>query len=227
MRLAVIPARGGSKRIPDKNIKMFGGKPIIAWSIEAAKACGIFDYIFVSTDSEKIARVAIEFGAEVPFLRPVELSNDHITITPVIAHAIEWQINQGIQASEVCCISATAPFIQPTDICNGLNTLNNTTSDYVLAVTSYSFPIQRAVRISHNRLEMFEPECYLTRSQDLEPAYHDAAQFYWGSSESWLTGRPIFGPYSTPVILPRYRVQDIDTLEDWEHAELMFRALRC
>jgi len=226
MRLAVIPARGGSKRIPDKNIKIFGGKPIIAWSIEEAQATNLFDRIVVSTDSEKIARIAVEFGAEVPFLRPTDLSNDHIPITPVVAHAIEWFIKHGIQLTEVCCISATAPFIQADDIAAGLSTLNKTPCDFALSVTTYSFPIQRAIRITQNSIEMFNSEYFLTRSQDLEPAYHDAAQFYWGSMAAWLTGKPLFADYSAPIVLPRYRVQDIDTLEDWKHAELMFESIR-
>jgi len=226
MRIAVIPARGGSKRIPDKNIKIFGGKPMIGWSIEAANACGLFDHIVVSTDSEEIARISVEFGAEVPFLRPVDLANDYVPITPVISHAIEWQIAQGIKPTEVCCISATAPFIQSEDICKGFDILKNSSCDYALSVTSYSFPIQRAVRILRDRIEMFNSEYFLVRSQDLELAYHDAAQFYWGRAAAWLAGQPLFSAESTPVILPRYRVQDIDTLEDWKYAELMFKAIK-
>ena len=226
MRVAVIPARGGSKRIPDKNIKMFNGKPIIGWSIEAAKTTNLFDRIVVSTDSEKIARIAVEFGAEVPFLRPAELSNDYVPITPVVVHAIEWLIEHGIKPAEVCCISATAPFIRADDIAYGLSALSKTSCDFVLSVTAYGFPIQRAVRITQNRIKMFNSEYFLTRSQDLEPAYHDAAQFYWGGMAAWLAGRPLFSDHSAPIILPRYRVQDIDTLEDWKQAELMFRAIR-
>ncbi|MEQ1657142.1 MAG: pseudaminic acid cytidylyltransferase [Hylemonella sp.] len=227
MRLAVIPARGGSKRIPRKNIKPFAGKPMIGWSIEAAKASGLFDRILVTTDDEEIARVAADFGAEAPFRRPAELADDHTPTIPVIAHAIQWQIEHGEVPGQVCCIYATAPFIRASDIRRGLDLLQGAGCDYAFSVTSYAFPIQRALRIvAGGRVEMFNPEHFLTRSQDLEPAYHDAAQFYWGSASAWLAKRPLFGENAAPVVLPRHRVQDIDTPEDWERAELMFGALQ-
>lgn len=227
MRLAVIPARGGSKRIPGKNIKPFAGKPMIGWSIEAARVSGLFDRILVTTDSEEIARIAVDFGAEAPFRRPAELADDYAPTIPVIAHAVEWQIAQGGTPTQVCCIYATAPFIQAADIRRGLALLENASCDYAFSVTTYAFPIQRALRITPDeRVEMFNPEHLLTRSQDLEPAYHDAAQFYWGKTAAWLARRPLFGEDSVPVVLPRYRVQDIDTPEDWERAELMFGALK-
>lgn len=226
MKIAVIPARGGSKRIPKKNIKPFCGKPMIAWSIEAALASGCFDRVIVSTDDQKIADVALHYGAEVPFLRPRSLSDDHTGTTPVIRHATEWVSKNGTPATHVCCIYATAPFIRPTDIQDGLTALKTAACDYAFSVTSYAFPIQRAVKITaENRVEMFEPAHFQTRSQDLEEAYHDAAQFYWGTADAWLAERPIFGAKSTPVILPRHRVQDIDTPEDWITAEFMFKAM--
>lgn len=222
MRLAVIPARGGSKRIPRKNIRPFCGKPIIAWSIEAARQSGCFDCVIVSTDDAEIADVARAYGAEVPFMRPVELADDHISTTPVIAHAIWWLRQHGKTPTEVCCIYATAPFIQGADLLCGLNVLRQTGADYAFSVTSYAFPIQRAIRITAaNRIEMFHPEYFQSRSQDMEEAWHDAGQFYWGNAEAWLTGKPIFSVHAAPVILPRYRVQDIDTPEDWRRAELM------
>jgi pseudaminic acid cytidylyltransferase len=226
MKLAVIPARGGSKRIPRKNIKQFAGQPIIAWSISAAKKSGCFDRIIVSTDDEEIADVARACGAEVPFIRPSELSNDQATTIPVISHAINWQNSNGEKVSEACCIYATAPFVSSEDLKRGLDVLIDSSADYAFSVTSYAFPIQRAVRITPNqRVEMFNSEHYEARSQDLEEAWHDAGQFYWGKSAAWLNCLPLFGQHSTPVILPRYRVQDIDTLEDWERAELMYRAM--
>jgi N-acylneuraminate cytidylyltransferase len=226
MRLAVIPARGGSKRIPRKNIKPFGGRPIIAWSIQAAIKSGCFSRIIVSTDDAEIAEVAIAHGAEVPFIRPLELSNDYAGTIPVVAHAIEWQNNHGQAPSEVCCIYATAPFILADDIQRGLHILQEARADYAFSVTTYAFPIQRAVRItSRHRVEMFEPKKFHTRSQDLEEAWHDAGQFYWGKADAWLAQKPLFGPDSAPVILPRFRVQDIDTIEDWEYSELMFKSL--
>ena len=226
MRIAVIPARGGSKRIPRKNIKPFGGKPMIAWSIEAALQSGCFDQVIVSTDDAEIADVAIAYGAAVPFMRPDVLSNDYTGTIPVISHAIEQIKNQGIPPEQVCCIYATAPFICATDIRKGLDVLETKGCEYAFSATSYAFPIQRAIRLTaEGRVEMFYPEHFNTRSQDLEEAYHDAGQYYWGESSAWMAEKPIFTSDSIPVILPRHRVQDIDTLEDWERAEWMFKAM--
>lgn len=226
MKLAVIPARGGSKRIPRKNIKLFCGKPMIAWSIETAQQSGCFDQIVVSTDDAEIAEVARQCGANVPFMRPADLSDDHTGTTAVMAHAIDWFTEQGQTPAQVCCLYATAPFVSADDLRRGLAVLIETGSDYVFSVTSYTFPIQRALRLnSTGRAEMFNPEYFNTRSQDLEEAYHDAGQFYWGCTDAWAQGRMIFSPAATPVLLPRHRVQDIDTLEDWMRAEWMFKAL--
>jgi len=225
MKLAIIPARGGSKRIPRKNIKLFCGKPMIVWSIKAALSSGCFDKVIISTDDDEIADIATEHGAEVPFIRPKELADDHTGTIPVIAHAVEWQNNQGNKCSEVCCIYATAPFIQATDLQRGLQILQSSGADYAFSITSYPFPIQRAIRITpKQRVEMFQPEYFNTRSQDLEEAWHDAGQFYWGKAQAWLRRAPIFDLISAPVQLPRHRVQDIDTLEDWKRAEWMFKA---
>lgn len=227
MRLAVIPARGGSKRIPRKNIKAFGGLPMIAWSIRAAVDGQCFDRIIVSTDDEEIAAVAKAYGAEVPFVRPAKLSDDHTGTTAVIAHAIDWQNQHGETAHEVCCIYATAPFVQATDLLHGLQVLQSTGADYAFSVTSYAFPIQRAIRITADqRVEMFQPEHFDTRSQDLPGAWHDAGQFYWGQAQAWLAAKPLFSQSSAPVPLPRHRVQDIDTPEDWERAEWLFKAMQ-
>lgn len=227
MKLAVIPARGGSKRIPRKNIKPFCGKPMIAWSIEAARSSGCFDRIVVSTDDLEIADVARNHGADVPFMRPEELSDDYTGTIPVIAHAIQWHQQHDVSPEEVCCIYATAPFVTAVDLQHGLQRLNDSGADYAFSVTSYAFPIQRAVRIGANgRVEMFYPEHFNTRSQDLEEAFHDAGQFYWGRASAWLAGKPIFSSAAAPVMLPRHRVQDIDTAEDWIRAESMFQALQ-
>lgn len=226
MRLAIIPARGGSKRIPRKNIKLFAGKPMIAWPIEAALKSGCFDRVIVSTDDAEIAQVARAHGAEAPFVRPPELSDDHTGTIPVIAHAIQWQNANGEQASQICCIYATAPFVQVGDLQRGLQMLDDTGVDYAFSVTSYAFPIQRAIRIRPDgHVEMFLPEHFNNRSQDLEEAWHDAGQFYWGRAEAWLAHKPLFSADALPVVLPRHRVQDIDTPEDWERAEWMFKAL--
>lgn len=227
MRLAVIPARGGSKRIPRKNIKLFCGRPMIAWSIEAALQSGCFDQVVVSTDDTEIAEVARQCGAQVPFMRPAELSDDHTGTSAVIAHAINWFAAQGQTSAQVCCLYATAPFVSTDDLRRGLAVLTETGSDYAFSVTSYAFPIQRAIRLTFaGRVEMFNAEHFNTRSQDLEEAYHDAGQFYWGRAEAWLQGQMIFSPAAAPVMLPRNRVQDIDTPEDWTRAEWMFKALQ-
>ncbi len=223
MKIAVIPARGGSKRIPHKNIKPFCGKPMIAWSIEAALASGCFERVVVSTDSPEIAEVAKAHGAELPFMRPAALSDDFTGTIPVIRHAAE-ALGLPDEAA-LCCLYATAPFVQATDLQRGLKVLESADLDYAFSVTSYAFPIQRALRITpDNRTEMFTSEAFNTRSQDLEEAFHDAGQFYWGRVAAWRAEKPIFDANSAPVLLPRARVQDIDTPEDWQRAELMFKA---
>jgi len=223
LRLAIIPARGGSKRIPRKNIKEFCGKPIIGWSIEAAIKCECFDTILVSTDDEEIAEISLSYGAQCPFIRPSELSDDYTTTMDVVRHAIEWVCRREDKASEVCCLYPTAPFVSVKSLQQGLDILMETDSDFVIPVTTYAFPIQRAVLISSsNQVEMFNPDQFNTRSQDLVEAYHDAGQFYWGKAAAWIEKETIFSGVSTPLILPRYEVQDIDTLEDWVYAEKMF-----
>lgn len=227
MKLAVIPARGGSKRIPRKNIKSFCGKPMLAWSIDAAKQSGCFDRIVVSTDDEEIAEVARHCGAETPFMRPEELANDHAGTIPVVHHALDWCIASGHAPEAVCCLYATAPFVTPADLQRGLQVLQKEHCDYAFSVTSYAFPIQRAIRIRDDgRVEMFQPEQFHTRSQDLIEAFHDAGQFYWGSPAAWMEERSIFSAAAVPVVLPRHRVQDIDTPEDWTRAEWLFKAMR-
>ena len=226
MKIAIIPARGGSKRIPRKNIKHFCGKPMIAWPIEAAKISGLFDHIIVSTDDAEIAEVAKQWGAEVPFMRPAELSDDYVGTGAVVKHAAEWAINNLGEVAFVCTIYATAPFIKPADLDRGLALLCESDAQIVFTVTSFPFPIQRAVKIDGNgRVAMFQPEHYSSRSQDLEPAYHDAGQFYWARISTVLNQVSAFSSDAIPLILPRHQVQDIDTIEDWQRAELMFEAL--
>lgn len=222
----MIPARGGSKRIPRKNVKPFCGQPMIAWSIAAARDSGCFDRIIVSTDDDEIAEIAEAHGAEVPFRRPADLSNDHAPTVPVVAHAVRWQ-QATASVDYACCIYATAPMLRAADIRAGYLALQKTGGNYAFSVTSYAFPIQRALMLDgQDRVAMFQPEFADTRSQDLIEAYHDAGQFYWGRTDAWLDGLPIFDAASIAIRLPRKHVQDIDTLEDWERAELMFEAIR-
>lgn len=225
MNLAIIPARGGSKRIPDKNIKEFAGKPLIAYSILAAKESGLFDKIIVSTDSEQVAQIAQQYGADVPFLRPAELSNDVIGTRPVTNHAIQYCIDHFFEPEFACCIYATAPFLQPKYLKIGLDGLHADQSKaFAFSVTSFPFPIQRALRIEDSSVSPMFVESIWKRSQDLEEAYHDAGQFYWGRTEDYLSKKNIFSEFSVPVVLPRHLVQDIDTQEDWQRAELMYQA---
>ena len=227
MKIAVIPARGGSKRIPRKNIKDFCGKPMIAWSIEAAKTSGLFDHIIVSTDDAEIAEVAKQWGAEVPFMRPDELSNDYAGTTEVIAHATQWALDQGFDVDAVCCIYATAPFIQVEDLKRGWDALKSGDWAYAFTVTDFASSIFRSFKQnSEGGLEMFFPEYFSTRSQDLPTALHDAGQFYWGRPSAWIGNKRIFDRHSVPVIIPRWRVQDIDTQDDWKRAELIFNQLK-
>jgi N-acylneuraminate cytidylyltransferase len=222
MKIAVIPARGGSKRIPRKNIIPFCGKPMIAWSIEAAKSSGLFEHVIVSTDDAEIADVARQWGAEVPFMRPEELANDHAGTTPVIAHATQWALNQGLDVAAVCCIYATAPFIQVDDLKRGWDALSSGDWYYAFTATDFAAPIFRSFKqTAEGGIEMFFPEHFATRSQDLPVALHDAGQFYWGRPAAWLEGKRIFDRRSKPVMIPRWRVQDIDTPDDWVRAEIL------
>jgi pseudaminic acid cytidylyltransferase len=227
MNLCVIPARGGSKRIPRKNIREFCGKPMIAWSIEAAQASQCFDHIIVSTDDAEIADVARQWGAGVPFMRPEELADDFAGTTPVVAHAVQWFLDQNTEPEAVCCLYATAPFVQSADLRQGLDLLRKNPSDrFVFTATTYASPIQRALKINprSGQVKMWQPENFSKRSQDLEEAYHDAGQFYWGMPPAWLKAGNLFeGSQALP--LPRWRVQDIDTEDDWARAELMHKAL--
>jgi N-acylneuraminate cytidylyltransferase len=226
VKIAVIPARGGSKRIPRKNIREFCGKPIIAYSIAAAQQTGLFDQIVVSTDDEEIAAVARAFGATTPFIRPKEIADDFTGTNAVVKHAISWFGEQENDVAHACCLYATAPLVQARFIKEGFEALVRSDAAFAFSVTSYAFPIQRAVRIvPGGRVDAIYPEHRMTRSQDLEHAYHDAGQFYWGTARAFLDNLPLFAPHSIGVILPRHLVQDIDTSEDWERAELMYRAV--
>jgi pseudaminic acid cytidylyltransferase len=227
MNICIIPARGGSKRIVKKNVKIFNGKPIIAYSIEQALLSECIDRVIVSTDDEEISKVAIKYGAEVPFKRPPELSNDLTPTNPVITHAVDWIENQGEIIDSICCLYATAPFIQSNSILEAYTQFKKYNADFCFSVTSFPFPIQRAIKISDSgKVNMFNPEHINTRSQDLEEAYHDAGQFYWGTKETFNSNSSILSDTVIPFILPRHLVQDIDTLEDWRRAEIMHEVIQ-
>lgn len=221
--IAIIPARGGSKRIPKKNIKSFLGKPLIAYSIEVALRSKLFDKVIVSTDDEEIAKVARKFGTEIPFMRPDELSDDFVGTGEVVNHAVRWLKDNGVELDFVCVIYATAPLLQESYLREGFKKLKESNACQAFSVTSMPFPIQRTFKITNdNRCEMFYPEHFFSRSQDLEEAYQDAGQFYWYNLNITSDDIP-FGKDSIPIVLPRYLVQDIDTNEDWQRAEMMYK----
>ncbi len=223
--VAIIPARGGSKRVPRKNIKLFHGKPLIAYSIEAALRSELFDKIIVSTDDEEIAKTAKKYGAEVPFLRPKELSDDYTGTGAVVSHALRYLKEKGFEYDFCCTIYATAPLIDEKYIKQGFFKLKKSDASRAFSVTSMPFPIQRTFKITENdRCQMFWPENITKRSQDLEEAYQDAGQFYWQNMNK-KSKDITFGQDSIPIVLPRYLVQDIDTLEDWETAEFLYEAV--
>lgn len=225
-RLAVIPARGGSKRIPRKNIKPFAGRPMIAYAIEGAKAAGVFDRIVVSTDDAEIAAIAKDLGAELPFVRPAELANDHAGTVEVIAHAIQALADDGWRAEQACCIYACVPMLRSGDLRDALTLLDEGDCDYVFPVAEFPSAVQRALRRdARGHTASMHPEHALTRSQDLEPAYYDAGQFYWGTATAWLAGKH---PHrdARSLVLPGWRVVDIDTPDDWARAEALHFALQ-
>ena len=222
--ICIIPARGGSKRIPKKNIKNFFGKPLIAYSIEVALKSKLFDNIYVSTDDKQIAQISKQYGAKI-INRPENLADDYSSSGDAINDAIKQLQNQGIEFNYICTIYATAPLLLEKYLRQGYKEIIKNNSKMVFSVTSMPYPIQRTFRIINNRCEMFTPEYFNTRSQDLEVAYQDAGQFYWENINKKFNDIP-FGKDSIPIILPRHLVQDIDTLEDWSRAELMYKLIQ-
>jgi len=223
--VCIIPARGGSKRIPRKNIKDFFSKPLIAYSIQTAQDSKLFDKIIVSTDDDEIANIAKSYGAEVPFVRPAELSCDHTGTTEVTNHAIEYLKSIGLSYDYACTIYATSPLLQTKYLIQGYTELKDSTAINSFSATTMPFPIQRTFKLdSDGRCEMFYPEHINTRSQDLEEAYQDAGQFYWTKLNK-KSDKIMFSSDTIPIILPRHLVQDIDTLEDFKRAELMYQLI--
>lgn len=222
MKLAIIPARGGSQRVRRKNIKVFLGQPIIHYVVQTALQSGLFDRVVVSTDDDEIAAVARQCGAEVPFVRPAELSDGHTVVADVVRHAIAWFEARGESVAVACCLYATAPLLNAGDLARGLCALEQGEGDFALSVCRYPFPIQRALKMgTNNSLAMIQPEHRNTRSQDLADCYHDAAHFYGGTRDAFMNR--LSGP-TVGVVVPRDRVCDIDSEEDWRYAEIMAQA---
>lgn len=227
MKVAIVPARGGSKRIPRKNVRMFCGRPMIGWTIKALQESDCFDRVIVSTDDDEIAEVSSTLGADVPFRRSAALADDYTPTLPVIAHAIDWLTTAGAALEYVCCAYATAPLMAPQDLRRAYTELLESGADYVFSATTFTFPIQRALRRdAGGGVEPLFPQQVAQRSQDLPEVFHDAGQFYWGRADAFLAQRPIFSPTARALLIPRYRVQDVDTPEDWARAELIFRAFK-
>lgn len=225
MKIAVIPARGGSKRIPRKNIKEFCGKQMIAWAITTAQKSGLFDHIIVSTDDKEIADIGRKWGAETPFVRPVELADDLTPTVPVVAHAVKSCVDNGWAVEYACCIYPCVPFLQADDLIAAFNILQKTDANFVYPVTEYAHPIQRAMRqLPSGQMQFLSPECELTRTQDLEKSYHDAGQFYWGKASAWLQHKKMHTD-GLGIVIPNFRVVDIDEPVDWQRAEQIASAL--
>jgi pseudaminic acid cytidylyltransferase len=223
MKLAIIPARSGSKRIPNKNIKEFAGHPIIFYSIDVAKKSKLFDKIVVSTDSIEIAKIATSYGAEVPFIRPKALADDMTGTVPVLEHALKFCKSSYGDIESFCCIYATAPFLTVDYLKKGFELLVDTRSISVIAVSSYPSSVYRALKIEKDGyLHMVWPENENVRSNELSVLYHDVGQFYWGNTERFLKARSLLSKDCVPVIIPRYFAHDIDTPEDWETAEKIY-----
>lgn len=224
--IAIIPARGGSKRIPRKNIIDFAGKPMIAHSIKAALDTGLFARVVVSTDDEEIAKVARRHGAEVPFVRPATLADDYAGTTAVIAHALEQLQATATGLVFACCIYATAPFLRPDDLVEGFGKIHAGNWQYVFSAGKAHVPVFRSfAQDATGGLAMLFPEHQQTRSQDLPDVYYDAGQFYWGRVEAWLERKALFKSWSTVVVLPDERVHDIDTEDDLARARRAFELL--
>jgi N-acylneuraminate cytidylyltransferase len=223
MKIAIIPARGGSKRIPRKNVGLFHGRPIIEWVIEIARESGCFDAVVVSTDDQEVMDIALRNGALVPFIRPPNLSDDATPTLPVISHALETLKDHGLVFSAACCVYPTSVFVTQKALRDGLTLLESGNCNYVISVTPYTHPIERAMRMSPcGIVSMHNPSQECTRSQDIEHSFHDAGQFYWGSTKAWLTREPILSGRTKAIVFKGTEVRDIDDISDWEVAEQLF-----
>jgi pseudaminic acid cytidylyltransferase len=226
MRIAIIPARGGSKRVPRKNIRAFAGVPMISRAVTVARQSALFTHVVVSTDDAEISAAARSAGAEVPFVRPPDLSDDKTPTVPVVAHAVRHCIDAGWEVTHACCIYPCTPLLAVEDLQGSLKLLLSRNADFVYPVTEYAHPIQRALhQLPSGQMQFLHPEHELTRTQDLEKTFHDAGQFYWGKTSAWLAHKRMHsGGHGYPI--PHWRVVDIDTNDDWLRAELIYQALR-
>ena len=225
--IAIIPARSGSKRIPHKNVKDFLGKPIIAYSIETALQSGLFDEVMVSTDSEKIADIARQYGAKVPFLRSRETADDYATLSDVIDEVLQtYRDKEDVEFDYACCLLATAPFVQKEDVITAYNKLIHNDIDAVFPVVRYDFPIQRAMQFEGDFIRMIAPENKDVRSQDLTPSFHDAGLFYWIKTQVFNKQKMLWTDQTSALEISAYKAQDIDTPADWQMAELKYKLLQ-
>lgn len=227
MNIAVIPARGGSKRIPRKNVKDFGGRPMIAWAISAALESRLFTKVVVSTDDVEIASIARLHGAETPFVRPADLANDTAGTVPVIAHALRELRKFGVCCNHAACIYPCTPFLRAQDLKDAFDMLVTSGQDFVYPVVEYSHPTFRAMRrASTGKMQFVFPECEMMRTQDLEATYHDAGQFYWGTASAWLAEKKMHTA-GIGMVVPSWRFVDIDSEDDWHRAEMLFKLQEC
>lgn len=224
-KIAIITARGGSKRIPRKNIKEFCGKPILAYSIEAAIETGIFDTVMVSTDDEEIAAIARQYGAEVPFFRSEKTADDYATTNDVLLEVLEEYEKRGQGFELACCIYPTAPFVTSERLLEGVYKLQNSDADTLIPVVSFSYPPQRAMVIRKEKLVFKNPEYLDSRSQDLEKHYHDVGQFYIFGVKAFQKNKKLMVGSILPFEISELEVQDIDTPIDWELAQLKYRLM--
>lgn len=224
--LGLVPARGGSKRIPRKNIRPFHGTPLIAHTLSMMLDSGVFDRVIVSTDDDEIADIALAAGAEVPFKRPADLADDTTGTGDVVRHAISELQHESYDVAALCLVYPAALFVTADDLAGSLDLLGEGDCDFVFSASTFPSPIQRALRQRPGGLsEMIWPEHLMSRSQDLEATYHDVGQFYWGRREAWQAGKRVLGAHSRMWLIPPWRVQDIDTIEDWTRAELLYQLL--
>ncbi len=223
MKIAIIPARGGSKRIKNKNIKTFYGKPIISYAIKCAKDSKLFDKIIVSSDSKKIVHIAKKYGAEAPFMRPKFLSKDGTHTIEVIKHAIRWLINKGNKVKYVCCIYPATPLMMHSDLRNSFKLIKRINKNFLISAAEYPYPVEKGFYLKNNRVKLFQPNKHSKSSHLLKRSFHDAGQFYWAKTKTWLKKKSILNSNSYIYKVPQLRSQDVDTISDWKIIEKLYK----